>query len=206
MKEPEIRIKDGWLLRENASKHLHELWGKDSELADDVWMERRVAEYSAAWQMYEKTILNGMFDILNLQFRQNIIDVYIAPWFLAFSDPLVIGVTSEPDMFVDLLTHELIHRLLTDNTLISSDTNLTGEWEQLWGSNHSFDSLIHIPVHAVHKAIYLDVLENPQRLERDIKINTDNDAGDYIKAWDFVNKHDYKQLIKQLKESYRDKV
>lgn len=30
---PDIRIKNAWLLRENASRHLHELWGGDGELA-----------------------------------------------------------------------------------------------------------------------------------------------------------------------------
>jgi hypothetical protein len=103
-KYPEIRIKDAWLLRENASKHLHELWGKDTQLADDAWMENRVKQYQKAWQTYEKKILNGMCDLLGLSFRQNVIDVYIAPWFGAFSDPLVIGVMREPDQFVDTLS------------------------------------------------------------------------------------------------------
>lgn len=38
-KLPEIRIKDGWLIRQNVSKYLHELWGKDDDLADDEMMK-----------------------------------------------------------------------------------------------------------------------------------------------------------------------
>ena len=37
-----------------------------------------------------------MCGLLDLEFRQNIIDVNIAPWFYAFSDPMVIGVTLNP--------------------------------------------------------------------------------------------------------------
>lgn len=201
-KLPIIRIKDAWLLRENASKHLHELWGKDSKLADDKWMEKRVAQYSAAWQPFEKDILTAMTKMLGLSFRQNIIDVHIAPWFHAFSDPMVIGVMQEPDTFVDILTHELIHRLLTDNTAVPHDAPLLPEWQRLFGKQHSFGTVVHIPVHAVHKAIYLDTLKAPERLARDIATNKKHNATDYIAAWDYVDKHDYKTIIEKLKKSY----
>lgn len=202
MKQPEIRIKDAWLLRDNASRHLHELWGKDSELADDKWMEKRVADYITAWKPFEATILSGMTNTLGLSFHQNTIDVYIAPWFMAFSDPMVIGVMSEPDLFVDILTHELLHRLLTDNTSVSQVTDLIEPWKKLFGDQHNFNTLVHIPVHAVHKAIYLDILKAPKRLERDISNNKKHDAKDYIAAWDYVNNHDYKELVSKLIGSY----
>ncbi len=202
---PVIRIKDAWLLRENASQHLHELWAsKGDVLADDKWMEKRVAEYQEAWQPIEKTILTGMTEILELSFRQNIIDVYIAPWFRAFSDPMVIGVMQEPDVFVDTLTHELIHRLLTDNTTVPHETMLLEEWQKLFGKKHTFGTVVHIPVHAVHKAIHVDLLKQPERLKRDIAANKKYEATDYIAAWDYVDKHDYKEIIKKLKKSYEE--
>ena len=208
MNYPEIRIKDGWLLRENASKHLHKLWGKDTPLADDAWMEQRVKEYEFTWRALEENILHGMCKIIDLEFRQNTIDVYIAPWFSAFSDPMVIGVTQEPDVFVDTLTHELLHRLLTDNTSIDFQTGvLAEEWPKLFGEKHSFKTLVHIPVHAIHKAIYLDVIEQQDRLSREIsnyKAETTYDPTDYLKAWDCVEKHDYKQIIRELKQSYKN--
>lgn len=165
---PSVRIKNAWLLRENVSRHLHELWGEGKVLADDEWMEWKVGEYEKAWQPYEQKILHGMIEILGLSFRQNIIDVYIAPWFHAFSDPLVIGVMQEPDVFVDTLTHELVH----------------------------------IPVHAVHQAIYLNVLKEPERLRRDIARNKRHHATPYIAAWEYIEANGYKDIIKQLRKSY----
>jgi hypothetical protein len=200
---PIIRIKDAWLLREHASKHLHELWGDGKvELADDTWMKRRVKEYIQAWQPYESRILSGMTETLGLSFRQNIIDVYIAPWFSAFSDPMVIGVTKKPDIFVDTLTHELIHRLLTDNTATPYTAPLLPEWEKLFGKQPTIVQLVHIPVHAVHKAIYLDILREPSRLQRDIKNNEEYGAVDYIEAWSYVEKHGYKTIIRKLRKLY----
>lgn len=199
---PVIRIKDSWLLRDNASKHLHELWGKGEKLVDDAWMEKRVSDYQKAWKPFEQKVLLGMTELLGLSFRQNIIDVHIAPWFKAFSDPLIIGVSQEPDVFVDILTHELLHRLLTDNTTIPYETELLPEWQKLFGEDHTFGALVHIPVHAVHKAIYLDVLNDSSRLDRDIAINKTRNATDYIAAWEYVEKHGYKQIIKKLRSSY----
>jgi hypothetical protein len=199
---PAIRIKKAWLLRKNASRYLHELWGKDKTLADNDWMEWKVGEYKKAWQPYEQKILLSMTETLGSSFRQNIIDVYIAPWFHAFSDPLVIGVTKEPDVFVDTLTHELLHRLLTDNTTIPYETDLIAEWRKLFGNNHNFKVLVHIPVHAIHKAIYLDVLKEPERLERDIANNKKHEAEAYVAAWEYVEKFGHEEITKQLRESY----
>jgi hypothetical protein len=201
MNIPEIRINDGWMLRENASNHLHELWAKEGQkLEDDAWMKQRVADYQAAWKPVEDKILHAMCASLGLEFFQNVLDVYIAPWFNAFSEPLVIGVMREPDEFIDTLAHELLHRLLTDNTTSPKDALLANRWEKLFGETDSFNETVHIPVHAVLKHIYLDILKQPERLERDIE-HTKNDPP-YKAAWDYVNGHDYMHIIELLKQDY----
>lgn len=201
---PEIRIKDAWLFRESVSVPLNELWGDGEPLRSDNEYAAITKAYQKAWQPYEQKILAAMTDLLELQFRQNIIDVYIAPWIIAFSDPLVIGVMQKPDVFVDTLTHELIHRLLTDNTTVPHELFLLPEWEKLFSNSHTFNTLVHIPVHAVHKAICFEVLHEPKRIERDIKSCKDNKASDYVAAWDYVEKHDFKGIINKLKLSYNE--
>lgn len=203
-KLPEISIKDAWLLRENASAHLHKLWAKPNDkLVDDDDMKRIVEFYQNAWSPYEEKILKGMSETFDLEFRHNVIDVYIAPWFFGFSDPLVIGVVHKPDVFIDILTHELLHRLFTANTIYDidkSEKNL--EWRKLFGEEHDFKTLVHIPVHAGLKAIYLDVLNQPQRLQRDIETSQKNPG--YKEAWEYVETHDYKELNEKLKNSYQE--
>jgi hypothetical protein len=110
----------------------------------------------------------------------------------------------EPDKFIDVLTHELLHRLLTDNTTISYDTNLRRTWSELFGRDHKPATLVHIPVHAVHKAIYLDVLKEPSRFERDFAGNKKHEAVPYIEAWAYVEENGYKEIIEQLRQSYKD--
>jgi len=200
---PQIRIKDAWLLKSAVSEALNELWGDGSPLRSDEEYAKIVESYEKAWKPLENKVLSGMCEIIDLEFRQEIIDVYIAPWFKAISDPMVIGVTLETDEFIDVLTHELIHRLLTDNTLLPiEDKFLVPEWEKLFGGQHAWNTLIHIPVHAIHQAIYCDVLKDPQRMERDINSCKKHNDIDYVKSWEYVEQNDYKKIIKKLRYSY----
>lgn len=202
---PEIWIKDAWLLRDNASQYLHELWSKKGEEHKPISnndMARIVASYEKAWKPCEQKILRGMCDIFGLEFSHNIIDVYIAPWFAAFSDPLVIGVKFAPDRFVDVLTHELLHRLLTANTIVSIDKGDELGWNKLFGKDIDFNTLVHIPVHAGLQAIFCDVLKEPSRMERDKEQMHDFPA--YKAAWEYVDKHGYETIIKDLKKNYAE--
>ena len=202
---PEIRIKNAWLLRDQVSKPLYKLYKPPKKFPTDKQVEQKVEDYHRAWQPFEQKILTGMSELLGVSFRQNIIDVYIAPYFKrAFSDPMVIGMRCLADVFVDILTHELLHRLLSDNTTISNNNDdLLKEWRRLFGDKYSFSMTVHIPVHAAHKAIYLDVLKAPERLERDIAKAQRLNATDYLKAWDYVEHHGYQQIIDKLKQSYQ---
>lgn len=201
---PVIRIKDAWLLREMASVHLNELWGKGKPLPPDDYYAEKVKTYQKAWGSYDHKILAGMTSIMNLSFRQNIVDVYVAPWFYAFSEPMVIGVIFTPDEFVDALTHELIHRLLSDNTTVPNELFLIPHWEKLFGEQDSMKTLVHIPVHAIHKAIYLDILKEPERLERDIQKDRKSGNKAYIASWDYVEEQSYKEIISKLKKCYHE--
>lgn len=199
---PEVRIQDGWLLRVNVSTQLHKLNGKKGDkLADDKEMKKIVSAYKKAWAPYEKKIMQGMCELYDLQFKQNTIDVFIAPWFSAFSNPMVIGVKYTPDEFIDTLTHEMLHRLLTDNT--SNEVKIQ-EWQKLFRGVSGFSALVHIPVHAALKAIYLDVLKDPSRLKRDIESCKKYDwGGPYSEAWEYVEKHGYKEINRKLRELYK---
>ena len=204
MKLPEIRIRFGGLLTENASEPMNELYGKGEELMSRDDYIKIVDSYCAAWESYEEKILRGMCEITGLTFRQNIIDVYIAPWFWAFSDPMVVGVTYKPDKFVDVLTHELLHRLLTDNNESPYDTEWGARWKKLFGQEHGFGRgnsvLVHIPVHALLQAIFDDVLNEPERTIRD-KMHSEKSES-YDRAWKYVKKYGYKNIVKKLRDDY----
>lgn len=203
---PEVRIKNAWLLREHASVHLHELFAKKGDgLADYEELNEVVDKYKKSWDPVEQKILNAMCDITGLEFRQNTLDVFIAPWFYAFSDPMVIGIMMEGDEFVRNLTHEMIHRIITDNTSLPYYYDYIAAWQKLYGKNHNWNTLVHIPVHAVHKAIIYDVLKDPSIKDADYNMCLEfgGPEDDYIKSWGYVDKHGYKEIIEKLKTIYK---
>ena len=78
--------------------------------------KERVKKYKEEWAKYENKILDGICKSLGLNFSQNIIDVRIVSGNdRQFSNPVVIKSGFEPDEFIESLSHELIHRLFSNN-------------------------------------------------------------------------------------------
>jgi hypothetical protein len=203
---PEIRIFYGWLLRGEADK----LSG-DYELESDEQFMKWTDNYRAAWRKHEKPIIAALTEALGVSFYKPVIDVACVPSFRPASSPLIIGFRTDSDEFVDVLTHELCHVLLTDNNVVQLNKpkpqmDLSKVWTNLFGTGHSFGTLVHIPVHALCKYIYLDILKQPKRHSRDIAVSKSYkaDGQDYVKAWEYVDSHDYKQIIADLKKSYQE--
>lgn len=211
MQLPEIRITFSDLLYE-VSKRL--AGDKLNTLASAQQCREWARAYREAWQPYELKILSGMCSAVNLEFYRPIIDAYLAPFFQQQSDPLIINFRNQPDEFVDMLTHELIHILLTDNTTYASnshpdETKLLRLWEQAFGRQHDFATLVHIPVHALVQYVFIDVLGEPDRLKREREMVSKFNAAAYVESWDYVDKHGYQQVIEKLKNVYetlRDSV
>ncbi len=195
-KLPEVRIKYGWLL-EQATIVMNAKWGDGTPIRSYQEYTNIADKYWKWWEPNQEFIMNGICGILGLEFHQNTIDVYVAPWFNPISDPMVIGPAFKTkDGFINTLTHEMIHRLITDNTTYSYDHDFRSDWKDMFGDKHSANTLIHIPVHAVMKKLYIEVINRPDLLELDIE-NT-KQYKDYAKAWEYVDEIGYEQIIQKL--------
>lgn len=201
MNYPEVRFQYAWLLADAASEPLNQLWGNGEPLRSPEFYLEIVARYRKAWKPHNNQILKAMCDVFELEFYQNTIDVFVAPWFHAFSSPMVFGVIYKDDELVNIMTHELLHRLFTDNTTYNESAKLTKVWRELYGEEHTKTTLVHIPVMAGLHAVFLDEINEPKRLKDSIAHDT---SPEYIKAWEYVEKHDYKEVIKKFKNSYRE--
>lgn len=194
---PEVRIKYAWLLSDAASVVMNEKWGDGTPLRTYDEYVDIAKKYESWWRPYNTQILEGICDILKLKFRQNIIDVNVAPWFSPISDPMVVGPAFDTqDNLVNTLAHEMLHRLITDNTTYDYEFDFLTEWRGLFGSSHSQNTLIHIPVHAAMEALYTDVLNRPDLLALDIKQTAEFKA--YADAWKYVKKVGYRTVVDQL--------
>lgn len=202
---PEVRFEYSFLLAGQASEGLNKLWGDGTPLRTFDEYTAIAKQYDEWWQPESEKILQALSEITGLEFYQGIIDVHVAPWFYAFSSPMVLGVTFESkDDLVNTLTHEITHRLLTDNTTYEREYDFLSLWRKMFGDDLAWNTLVHVPVHALLEELYVERLKRPDLLKRDqesIKKMGDND---YIAAWDYVNKHGYKTITDQLREHVKN--
>lgn len=205
MKLPEIRIKNGWHL-DDALRGLYEeipesiIKEKGYSIQTKEEVVEKIPLYEAEWKKYESKVLQAMSDILELEFYKTVLDVYVVGAYkAAFSTPLVMSAKYRPDMFIDVLTHELIHVLLTDN---DKNIKVREIWNKMFPEAINITSRNHILVHAVHKEIYLKYLEAPERLERDLK-KCEKRPG-YADAWKIVNERGHMNIIEEFKTHYAD--
>jgi hypothetical protein len=204
---PEIRIQSSPLLFNSISEHERQKWASDVSvpLLSMPEIDHYVEQLKISWGEYEHQILESIIELYGVEFKKQIIDVYVSPWNKSISNPLILNPSRPPEVQIDTLTHELLHGLFTDNTSFSMhDKNqsikLIDKWRQLFGSEIEWKTLVHIPVHAGLKAIFLDTLNAPERLERDIERHVDNYA--YKNAWDYVEEHGYIEINAKLKQLY----
>lgn len=199
-KLPEVRIKMGSLLYRTISKELYEAhrdW-YPGEYPDRESVQQRATTYHEAWEPVGQKILEAITRVFGLDFYQNTIDVYVAPCLQTMSNPLLVNLRYSPDEFINALTHEILHRLLNDNTKkidLSAIQNSMFEGESL-------DTKNHILIHAGLKHIYLDVLKEPSRLERDIATCHKHKHDTYGRAWDIVEEQGYQDLINNFIKRY----
>lgn len=156
----------------------------------------KVETFNNEWKKCEVRLLSAICEILQLEFKQNTIDVYISSGLRSFSDPMVISHKFSPEEFPDILLHELLHRLISDNT---KDTwkKFGKEWDAKTPGEERL-VLNHILVHAVSQHVYLDVLNDPVRLDRDIANCQKNPP--YARSWEIVKEKGYKNIIKEFIE------
>jgi len=192
----------------NLLRNVRIVSAPDSTLLTYDEAEDKAEAYRQAWSAKEQLILDGMQTCMDLTFAAPVIDVAVAPWqydWAAISFPLILDMAHEPDAFIDILTHELFHVLFADNQIITSKNQRAQsrlQWEKLFGEEHSGGTLVHIAVHAALKYMYLDIHKEPYRLTRDIERS--RQYPDYQQAWDYVEQHDYRDIIAKLKQRYQE--
>ncbi len=201
IESPEIRIQYSRLL-DPFFRSLFEL-----ELEKDIQPEgvtynnaetilNNIKEYKISW--HERApVLTYMQETLQLDFYQTTIDVFVVGRIKnAISSPMIISSTKTPDEFVDILTHELLHRLISDSKqkIPAKDILLKlFPTETMLCRNH-------VVVHAVLKKIYLEFLKVPQRLA--IVKEHDKKSPDYLRAWEIVDEQGEDDIIAKFRQLY----
>lgn len=204
MNYPEIRFRDSFLLVGAIYNDIAPAYRPPIAKTDErnklsrEFINQKLDEYERAWRPYEQKLVRGMCELLNLEFRQNIIDVYAAPFYNSFSFPMFIATKYEPDRAIEVIAHELLHVLLYDNTSQQLSLYAKGEeWRKLFNDVDDEVALIHVPVHAILQALFDDILKEPERTKRDKEMCKNYPS--YKLAWEYVDNAGYKRIIEQIR-------
>jgi hypothetical protein len=158
----------------------------------------RVKAYIKVWKPFEEKVINGLIGATNLHFAENLVSVFvISGYYGGFSDPVVISSDVPEERFVNLLSHELTHRLLTFN---EEDISAGYIFDKMFSDILDAKTRNHIIVHAILQYLYIDVLNDQERLDKDIQYYKDYKG--YREAWDIVLERGYKQLLDEYKDHY----
>jgi hypothetical protein len=204
MNYPEIRFRDPFLLIGAIYNDIEPAYMPPVAQEDErdklsrEFIGEKLDAYEKAWRPYEDKLVKGMCEILGLEFRQNVIDIYAAPFYNSFSFPMFIATKYEPDRAIEVVAHELLHVLLYDNMSAPIDyAKKEKEWAELFEGVEDSVALIHIPVHATLQALFDDVLGESERTLRDKELCESWPS--YKLAWEYVDKLGYKNILAQLK-------
>ena len=150
------------------------------------------------WRKIERKILKELGNITGLKWQESHIYIYITNGAGWFSSPLTMSITEDTGVMLDMLIHELIHRILSEN---ENWQIVKKRWFKLTDKykKENLNTRIHVPIHAIHKHIFLKFF-NQKKLELEIKrVKDDND---YARAWEIAQAGDYKKIIKALNPKF----
>lgn len=196
---PKIIFRYSWLYDNKIQE-----WTKNKP--EENFPYKQIQDYikkiEKLWRKDEKRILSELSKVTKLKWQEKEIICYLVHRIRPFSDPITIPIKKYPSYFIDVLTHELIHRLFTQEINIHKSKKLWVHFHKKY-SNESKLTRIHIPLHSIHKHIYLKIF-NKSRLDRDIQRGSKHN--DYRLSWEIVEKEGYKNIIKEFRKSLRGGV
>lgn len=183
---------------------------KYSWIYDQTWKEgligKKIKKYPSSekllgyikkieklWRKDERKILREVAKITHLKWQSEFIGCYVVGRCRPFSFPLTMPIYEKhPDRFIDVLTHELIHNILTENL---KKTKKAQKYIDKKYRKESIKTKNHIFLHAFHAYIY-DKFFDEKRLKQEIKFINSNP--DYKKSWQIVQKEGYQSLINEF--------
>lgn len=153
------------------------------EIKDKVQLFRKTFEDN-------KDVFFVMLKDLGLEFKRNTIDCFIVSATPRdMSAPLIIRSRYNETEFMDVMYHELLHKLFTDNEIPKYE----------YTDEISSTTINHIDIFAILKYFYLEFLKDEDRFQKIKEKSADLKNIQYKKAWEIVDIVGYKEIMKSIK-------
>jgi hypothetical protein len=154
-----------------------------------------ISKVEKIWRKKEKIILAKIESITKFKWREKKVICYVIGFGGAISDPLTVSIKFEkPSTFIDVLVHELIHKVQSQNKDKYSKWAVYVKNKYL---NETITTNSHIALHAIHHQIYLHLFTKKQ-LKEDIERH--EIWPDYKRAWEIVLQEGPENILKKFHE------
>ena len=172
---------------------------EDFVMPSDDFLYKNTRKLELKWRKIEKKVLKELEDVTGLPWRENHIYIYITSGVGWFSLPLTLSITEDIDFLLHTLVHELIHRIISENENWAS---IEDRWFKLMEEykDENFNTRTHVPIHAIHKHVYLKLFSQK---ELDLEIKKMRDIKDYARSWSIVQSGDYRKIIRSLNPKFK---
>lgn len=185
---PKLIFRRSWLYDQALARK------RDYKMPSYRVLDSHVRKVEKEWSKHGAKILNEIVRVTKLNWQEKEIVCYITAGIIPYSDPLTLNLRSD----IDTLTHELIHRILSEpenwKRIKSSWTKLMKKYK-----DEPQKTKTHIIVHAIHAAV-LKKLFGEKRLKREKKVVLDPK---YIRSWAIVDVDGYGNIVKELTQGLK---
>lgn len=193
MPVPKIEFCNSWIYDD----HFRDFYRRQKrEYPDYGKLDAKRRRLEKAWEKDGPAMLAEMQKATGLRWKEKKIQCFVVGRCLPFSYPLTVSIYEEYsiDYTIDVLTHELIHQLFVQN-----EEEMKKVWEYVFKTykKEEFNTIIHVPVHAIHHHIFTELLSK-KRLEREI--DSMEDHPDYKRSWDIVLEEGAENIIKEIRK------
>lgn len=184
--------KEGWIGKKKNSK--------------DYPSTRKILNYikniEKLWKNDEKKVLIELSRITGLKWKEDKIICYVVGKCIPFSDPLTTPIYKRysrgyisKDRFIDILIHEIIHRLFIQEGDFKNDKlEKAFAYFRKKYKKENWNTILHIIVYAIHSHVFLKFYSK-RRLKRDVNLSP---TPDYERAWEIVEKQGYENIIREF--------
>lgn len=159
------------------------------------------------WESVENKVFDKLEEFSSIKWKNKKINCYVVEKseHMPISDPLTIPIKLivgdeeyelTKERFVDMLVHEIIHNLFIQNENLDDYFNFLIEDKY---KDEDLNTAIHVPVHALHKKLFLEIF-GEERMEEEIENCNYHPA--YKRSWEIVNSEGEDNILEELRKKF----
>ena len=198
---PKLNFVFSQIYNEILTAHLSdELKSMTQEYASEEIMNKYIDEIKSIWKKEGNKTLKSISSISGLNWKENLLKVYLVTFNIPFSDPLTLPAYEDKSYFKAVLIHELIHQIEIQDYKVNPFK--WKKWIDYLQINYKKENIVtkgHILIYAIMTKLFIDN-NSPDLLKLYKKLDKKDNSNEYGRAWNIVDSVGYNNLISKFKE------